>query len=218
MKFILPNQTDTGSLFISFMTLRRSIGYLAFFLAPVLIVGSLLLDDTKSIYVSMSAYYYSHMRNVLVGVICGISLFLFCYHGYKWYDSLASKSAALFALGIAFFPTSETNDKTDIISILHYVTSGIFFVILSIMSIFLFTKTSGDMTPEKIKRNRVYRICGIVMLISVAGIPIAGLDFIWDKIKHLKPTFFLETIALVAFGISWMTKGEAIFGDKQATA
>ena len=218
MKFVLPNLSDTGSLIISFMTLRRSIGYLAFFLAPVLIVGSFILDDTNQIQVSMSAYYYSHMRNVLVGVVCGISLFLFCYHGYKWYDSLSSKLAALFALGIAFFPTSATNDKTDIISKLHYITSGIFFVILAFMSIFLFTKSSGDMTSQKKKRNRVYKICGIIMLISVAGIPIAGFDSIWDKIKHLKPTFFLETIALVAFGISWMTKGEAIFWDKKEIA
>lgn len=210
MKFTLPNLTDTGSLIISFVTLRRTIGYLAFLLAPALVIGSLLLDHPRYIPVSMSAYYYSHMRNVLVGVICGISLFLFCYHGYKWYDSLASKSAALFALGIAFFPTSETNDKTDIISILHYTTSAIFFVILALMSIFLFTKSKGTMTPKKKQRNRVYKICGIVILVSVAGIPIAGIPVIWESIKSFKPTFILETIALVAFGISWLTKGEAL--------
>lgn len=213
MKFELPKLSDPDALIISFVTLRKSIGFLAFFLAPALVLGSFILDETRYIQVSMSAYYYTAVRNLLVGVICGISLFLFCYHGYKWYDSLLSKLAGLFALGIAFFPTSETNDKSDIISILHYVTSGIFLLILAFMSFFLFTKSSGTMTTKKKQRNRVYRICGIVIFVSVAGIPIAGLDGIWEHIKFLKPTFTLETIALVAFGISWLTKGEAILGD-----
>lgn len=214
MKFVLPKQlTNPDQLIISYFTLRKTIGFLAFLLAPALVFGSFILDETRYIQVSMSAYYYTGVRNLLVGVICGISLFLFCYHGYKWYDSLLSKLAGLFALGIAFFPTSPTNDKTDIISILHYVTSGIFLVILAFMSFFLFTKSSGTMTSKKKQRNKVYRVCGVVILVSVALIPVAGLDGIWEKVKFLKPTFTLETIALVAFGISWLTKGEAILGD-----
>jgi hypothetical protein len=30
----------------------------------------------------------------------------------------------------------------------------------------------------------------------------------------LKPVFWLESIAVVAFGISWLVKGEAIFKDQ----
>src|ERR1700741_510685 len=112
MKFILPSQEETGHLAITYFTLRKIIGLLAFFLAPVLVFGTFILDHTHEVKVSMSAYYYTSMRNLFVGVICGISLFLFSYHGYKWYDSLASKSAGLFGLGIAFFRTSATNDKT----------------------------------------------------------------------------------------------------------
>ncbi|HMK24717.1 MAG TPA: hypothetical protein VK483_01715 [Chitinophagaceae bacterium] len=215
MKLLLPSQEDTGHLTITYFTLRKIIGFLAFFLAPVLVFGTFILDHTHEVRVSMSAYYYTSMRNLFVGVICGISLFLFSYHGYKWYDSLASKLAGLFGLGIAFFRTSASDDKTDILSILHYVTSGIFLVILALMSFFLFTKSKGTMTAQKKKRNRVYRICGVVIFVSVALIPVAGMDGIWEKIKFLKPTFALETIALVAFGVSWLTKGEAIFGDPE---
>jgi len=140
-------------------------------------------------------------------------LFLLSYHGYKWYDSLASKCAGVFALGIAFFPTSNVSDKGDIISMLHYITAGIFFVILSLMSIFLFTKSKGHKTPEKIKRNRVYRVCGIIMLVSVTGIPIDSIPVIHDKISFLKPTLIFETTALLSFGISWLTKGEFLLKD-----
>lgn len=214
MSTILSTPKPPESVIISYMTMRRIIGILGISLVPILILGSLFLDPTKEIKVSVSAYYYSHMRNVLVGILCGISLFLFSYHGYTWKDSFASKLAGFFALCAAFFPTSATNDKDDINSILHYITAGIFFVILSYMSILLFTRTSGNMTVQKRKRNRIYRICGLVMLVSVACIPLDQISAIHDKIGFIKPTLILETIALVGFGFSWLTKGEFLLKDK----
>ena len=209
----LSDPPAPDSLIISSLTLRRFVGVFAISVVPVLILGSFIFDHPTHIQISVSAYYYTHMRDALVGIICGIALFLFSYHGYARQDSIASKLAGIFALGVVFFPTSETSDKGDIISILHYITSGIFFVILSYMSIFLFTKTSGNMTPEKKKRNRIYRICGIVMLISVAGIPINSIPAIRDRIIFLKPTLILESIALISFGFSWLTKGEFLLKD-----
>ncbi len=154
------------------------------------------------------------MRNLLEGVICGIALFLLSYHGYKWYDSVTSKIAGLFALGIAFFPTSESSDKTDIISKLHYISAGIFFAALAFMSIFLFTKSSGYKTPQKKKRNRIYRVCGIIMIVSVIGIPIDNISAVNERIGFLKPTLIFETLALTAFGFSWLTKGEFLLKDE----
>ena len=209
----LPDPPAPDSLIISYLTLRRFVGLFAISVVPVLILGSFIFDHPTRIQISVSAYYYTHMRDALVGIICGIALFLFSYHGYARQDSIASKLAGIFALGVVFFPTSETSDKGDIISILHYITSGIFFVILSYMSIFLFTKSSGNMTPEKKKRNRIYRICGIVMIISVAGIPINSIPAIHDRIIFLKPTLILESIALISFGFSWLTKGEFLLKD-----
>src|SRR6187399_700185 len=129
-KFARPD-----SIIISFMTMRKIIGFLAVLLVPIVVLGSLLLGHTNEIKISVSAYYYSNMRDAMIGIICGIALFLFSYHGYSWQDALCSKLAGFFALCIAFFPTSATHDKGDIISILHYITSGVFFAILSFMSI-----------------------------------------------------------------------------------
>jgi len=214
MDIELPKPSDPDSLIISYLTLRKIIGFLAVSLVPAMIIGSFIFDHTHYIQVSVSAYYHTSMRDLLIGIICGIALFLLSYHGYTWKDSLASKLAGTFALGIAFFPTSETSDKGDIISTLHYLTSGVFFAILAYMSIFLFTKSSGIMTPEKKKRNRIYRITGIIMAISVVGIPIDGIPAVHDLIGFLKPTIILETIALSSFGISWLTKGEFILKDR----
>jgi hypothetical protein len=83
------------------------------------------------------------------------------------------------------------------------------------MSIFLFTKSKGYKTAEKKKRNRVYIVCGIIMLVSVAGIPIDSISVIHNKISSLKPTLILETVALLAFGFSWLTKGEFFYKDSE---
>lgn len=210
----LPTPSDPDSLIISYLTLRKIVGMFGILLIPVLILGTFILDGTKDIEISVSAYYHTSMRNALVGIVCGISLFLLSYHGYTRQDSVASKLAGLFALGIAFFPTSPGDDKGDIMSKLHYITSGIFFAILAYMSIFLFTKTSGNMTPEKKMRNRIYRVCGIIMVVSVICIPIAGIPAIHRHIAFLKPTIILETLALTSFGISWLTKGEFLLKDR----
>ena len=196
----LTSPKAPDSMIISYMTLRKILGLLGVSLVPVMIIGSVAIDHVNTIEVSVSAYYYTSMRNGLVGILCGMSLFLL-YHGNERIDSVASKLAGVFALGIAFFPTSPTGEKDDILSILHYVTSGIYFAVLSYMSVFLFTKSRGHKTKEKKKRNRVYRTCGIIMAISAICIPLDGLKPIHDKIIFLKPTLILETIALTSFGI-----------------
>ena len=208
----LPPPPD--SMIISYMTLRKVVGILGLSLAPILVLGSLIFDHPSKIQISVSAYYHTNMRDAMIGIICGIAFFLLSYNGYSKKDSIISKLTGLFALGIAFFPTSATNDKTDIISTLHYVTSGIFFALLAYMSIFLFTKTSGDMTPQKKKRNRVYRICGIIMAATMIGVPLSRINVIHELIASFKPTLVFETCALICFGISWLTKGEAILKDK----
>jgi len=212
MPSLLQKKPDT--LVISYLTLRKIVGLLAISLVPVMVLGSFIFDHTHYIQISVSAYYHTSMRDALIGIVCGISLFLLSYNGYTKQDSIFSKLAGIFALGIAFFPTSETNDKSDTTSTLHYLTSGVFFAILAYMSVFLFTKSTGIMTPEKKMRNRIYRICGITMAVSVIGIPIDSIPAVHNLIGFIKPTIILETIALVSFGISWLTKGQFILKDE----
>jgi len=212
---VSTKRTPADEMIISYMTLRKWVGILGIIFAPVLVIGSFIFDDMKKIQSSLSAYYYTDMRNGLVGILCAIALFLMCYHGPERKDSIASKCAGILAAGIAFVPTSALNDKSDPISIAHYVIAALFFCTLSYMSLFLFTIRSPHPTHQKIMRNRVYKVCGMVMLIAVALIPIVNLTSLHDRIKQIKPTLVLETIALTAFGISWLTKGELLLKDKK---
>ncbi len=206
--------THEEPLIISYLTLRKAVGWLAISLVPAMVFGDMLLGHTHNIRVSVSAYYHSSVRDEYVGIICAIAMFLLSYRGYSKADAISSRLAGVFALCIAFLPTSATDDKTDLISKAHYITSGIFFAILAYMSVFLFTKTGGNMTPQKRQRNRVYRVCGIVMAVAVIGIPIDEIPAVHALVGAYKPTLILEIIALVSFGISWLTKGEFLLADQ----
>jgi hypothetical protein len=72
------------------------------------------------------------------------------------------------------------------------------------VSLKLFTQTdpSKTPTPQKLQRNVVYRISGYVMLACIALIVVAALPPIKAMVEQLAPRFWLEAIAIVAFGVS----------------
>ena len=60
---------------------------------------------------------------------------------------------------------------------IHNVFAITFFLLLAYNSLFLFTKTTGEMTPEKKKRNIIFRVCGIGMIASfLLLIPLSNVD------------------------------------------
>ncbi len=63
-------------------------------------------------------------------------------------------------------------------------------------------------------RNRVYRICGVAMLVCIGLIPIYYAFSQDSGLAKYKPVFWFESLALWAFGISWITKGEVLWKDR----
>jgi len=216
-------RSDTPEI-ISFQTIRRAVGFLGLLLPAVLVAGTYLFSICRQIEPSISHYYYTSMREVFVGTLCSVSLFLFTYKGYSRLDSLASNAAGFFILLVAIFPTDFLLDNAcqqDVRApiylpfhkVIHLTSAALFFLTLAAMSYFLFTKSdfpAEQQTPEKKTRNGIYRMCAIVMVLSLV---IILFGFIFDT-GNSTLTFWFETLALVSFGVSWLTKGEALFGDK----
>jgi hypothetical protein len=144
-------------------------------------------------------------------IILGSASFLLMYYdGYDKIDDILNTAAGIFGLCICLFPTYDpagtANIGTfqvskDICATIHMVAAVIFFAILSYVSLFRFTKTSGEMTEQKKIRNIIYRVCGIGMIASflLLLLPNAVTFKIW----------LVEAIALLFFGISWLTKSNA---------
>jgi heme A synthase len=199
---------------ISYLQLRRLIGMLGILFPLLLAVLCALLGTCRGIEDSLSAYYHTDVRDLFVGILFTIGWFLYAYEGYEPIDNRAGNLAGVFCLGVALFPTHSEHPP---IRVLHFVCAVGLFLTLAYFSLFLFTKGGTKPTPEKLVRNRIYRICGGIMLGCIALISLyfwLGTD---TGVAKAKPVFWLESIALWAFGLSWLTKGEFLCADRETT-
>ena len=207
-----------GSLVLSYLGLRKAIGIIAIALPFVLAFGNMLLGG-QGIQESISSYYYTGMRDVFVGSLCAIAVFLMSYRGYERKDDIAGDLACVFALGVALFPTTpevSATSQEQIIGALHLLFAASFLLTLAYFSLVLFRKTDPAKTPTRRKRQRnaVYTFCGYAILVCIALIVVVAFIPSDSPLKRLDPVFWLESAAVVAFGVSWLTKGEAILKDE----
>jgi len=195
---------------VSYLTLRKVIGLMGVLFPFILAIGCVLLSPLTGIQESISAYYGTIMRNVFVGVLFTIGWFLFAYKGYEDQDDMAGDLACLFALGVALFPITNPHQW---VQVMHLIFAASLFITLAYFSMVLFTKSDGKMTTRKKTRNKIYKSCGWIMLACIALILVYKLFLQHTVIAALQPTFWLETFALWAFGVSWMTKGKLLWAD-----
>lgn len=172
---------------------------------------------------SISATYFVAPCITPFMIILGASgILLFTYKGYDIVDNILNTAAGAFGLGVCLFPCAATSAShigtfqlpTDISDTLHMISAIGFFGILAYNSIFQFTKGASNPTPNKKKRNVIFRVCGIGMIASFVLLPLANLGII--NIPHV--IWIIETIALAFFGISWLTKADYypwLFADKK---
>lgn len=205
------------SLVLSYLALRKAIGFIGLALPFALIFGRFALQGV-AIEPSISDYYYSAMGDVFVGSLCAIGVFLLTYRGLERRDDIAGNLACVFAIGVAVFPTAQSETPVGVerlVGMAHYISAALMFMILAYFCLVLFVKTDPNkpMTPEKQMRNRVYRGCGGVILACIAAIGIVKLALPPALIAPYDPVFWLESIAVVAFGFSWLVKGETILKD-----
>lgn len=206
----------SGSLVHSYLFLRRAIGIIGLALPPVLIVGKFLLDGGGPLD-SISDYYYSDMRGVLVGSMSAIGVFMLSYAGYGLLDDILSDVAAVGAFGVALFPTTpffgHPSARQQAIGTVHLASAGLFFAALVLFSLFLFTRSTGPRTTRKVNRNGVYIASGLIM---AAALIMVGVVEVVLHIGVGPPhwVLWLETVAVEAFGVSWLVKGQTLMADR----
>ncbi|MCL5244240.1 hypothetical protein M4I21_00360 [Cellulophaga sp. 20_2_10] len=213
-------------------TLRKLIGILGIIL-PFFLFGFLWLTaEHTSILESISHYYYTRANPIFIIVVSIMAIFLMVYKGREPIDFYVSFIAGLFAILLLLFPTdniaitccdadaaySVTYIQDNVWRVrFHYIAAAIFLLSLNYMSIFIFTRSNkpkAERTKEKKQRNTIYKISGIVMLASLLVIMLGLLKVIPEELysqNHI--TFWMESVAIECFGISWLVKGETIFTD-----
>ena len=197
--------------------LRIVIGTLGMILSVIVLILSLI--NGYPFPDSISETYYLEPCIAPFMIILGwASGTLICYGGYELIDDIICSLAGLFGLGICLFPCSSWRDVDRIVgtfqlsintsNTIHTACAMIFFILLAFNSLFLFTKSSGEMTKNKKIRNIIFRVCGIGMIASFALLLLPIPHVVW----------IVETVALIFFGISWLTKADCIpflFADKK---
>ena len=213
-----PDPALEQSLLHSYLTLRKLVGLLGTAFPFLLSIGAWIVFHT-GLQASMSGYYYTGMRDVFVAVLCVIGFFLLFYRGNERKDDIAGDLACVFAVGVALFPTAPEypTPHERWIGSVHLAFAALFFSTLTYFSLFLFTKTSPHRLPtrRKSQRNRVYRVCGCTMATCIVSMFALALlhGTVEPAVQAYRLVYWLEAIAVVAFGISWLTKGEAILKD-----
>lgn len=231
---------------VSYLTMRKTIGWLGMLLPFLLLTGNFLANEiglfdsdvfiqkyTNYSYVSegsfkssVSHYYYTTMGEIFTGTLCTVALFMICYTGHPkraedkgLSDNQMTNLAGLFAMGVVLFPTTSAVLMKDnlrsfissqVIGWVHYGFAASFFVVLAFMSIVNFRRAKDPELFGKGQDDPFFKKCGLTMLVCLVLVPVLSLK-IFDSIQFLHPTFVLEALALIAFGMSWLKKGQADF-------
>lgn len=200
---------------INVVRLRVTLGWLALLLPWIVSLTLWQIPD------SISATYYTYESGPLFMIILGsCAILLTAYKGYERVDDILNTVAGCFGLMICMFPCNNPDlayvgtfqIPTNISKYIHNGSAVVFFGLLAINSLFLFTKHgAGEMTAKKKKRNIIYKICGIGMIASFALFILP--DF-------YAKTWLIETIALFFFGLSFLTKSNVykfLFAEESPT-
>ncbi len=214
----MPSPAQHPEPVLNYFILRRAIGAAGFLLPVGLFVFGFVQkwDDQPG---TISEYYHTPARDIFVGLMTCIAAFLYCYTGYDRVDNFMTNAAGLAAIGVAFFPADTDSGPRSTVGTIHLICAGIFFFSLAVISIWLFRKSGGQAEPtsQKKKRNAVHLLCGLTILVCLAAILVwlsqDGKPSIAAINHSYRPVFWIESLAVWAFALSWMVKGQAILAD-----
>lgn len=197
---------------LSYQFLRRVIATIAIAL-PIVLIGAATIDGDP-IRASISAYYYSRFGAYFVGSMCALGVVFTSYHHHPRpayvVDNVMSNIGGVLAVVVALVPTSSTPNPSGgslVAEVVHLASALALFLILAYLSYFRFTlprgsdDTSMSTSPTKQRENRVHRVCGWVIVIGLAVMAVANVAHAANWVPLLA-----ESIAVIAFGVSWLVK------------
>jgi hypothetical protein len=217
----------------SYRTLRLGVGVLGVTLPFILRIGSVIWPPDPY---SVSGYYYTAMRNILVAVLCALGVVLVTYRGYDKLDERITNIAGLATIGVALFPTSNPGFRPAWVGDVHPYFAGIALFFQALMALqFCQSVQRGEKTRwqsdarrmlrallfdyrpavsgAKLARNRAYSACAWAILV---GVILALVQISWPASLKAQAQwlFWFESLSIVAFGIAWLVKWA---GSRSAT-
>jgi len=183
---------------------------------------------------SMSGSYYTSTRNLFVGSLCALGVFLIGYRHTRRQD-VCTSFAGLCALAVAFAPTAPAPPRTEPAWI-HYLHHAAAIALIFTLGLFCWVVFAAYGHPatarpesgmdrvqswlrglrawlgsawkslERPGRSTIYFICGFLVFVSGALALYTG---VWpvDWSTDWPSLYLFEAVAVFAFGFAWIIAG-----------
>jgi len=225
----MPVQTAVKNpAILSYHAMRRVVGIIALALPFALAGGAIVLAvlgpghrlPHPLVERSISDYYYTPMGPIYIGSLFVIASFLMSSRGYERIDKIAGYLAGFFALGVALFPSESPYvswySKFEVgVGYVHTAFAALMFLAIAFFCLFLFPRSSEKrLSRRKRHRNLIYKICGVTIVACIGAMTSLSLPGVYPRLRPGHPLLVTESLAMICFGVAWLTKGEGILCDK----
>ena len=162
---------------------------------------------------SISASYWAGgvSQIIFLGFLFATASFFLAYNGYSTREMVASKGAAVSALGVALFPCGCDGHTVDI-PYVHWISAAVMFLILAYFCYVFYGRAKAKGHAQARARAWIYLICGVVMVASIVTLALNGLMKEDPEKTSSALVFYGEAAALIAFGVSWLTASRMVPG------
>jgi hypothetical protein len=205
-------QLDRTPYVTAWLLHRLTIGIMGIAMPIILIVGERVLfsrDVVDFPRASLSAYYYSGLREIFVGTLFATGIFLITFKlTHANTDNLITAIAGIGALGVAINPTGPDPGESPVpwsrllgvhtCQIIHSISAIVFIGALAVMS-HRFARHAG-------RWGWIHEVCAAVMVTAAVVALIAGARGI-QHVGAWSGLLLVELICTFAFGISWLVRG-----------
>lgn len=211
MKLLARNPSRTSHLERSFIVQRRGMALLAAAFPALFLTSSFLFGRTE-FQTSISAYYWTHdlERNVFVGVLCAVGVFLLLYKGYTVLEDRVLDVAGICAAGVAFFPMDESGDCAASGFSLHGAFAVTFFACIFFICIFMSRHSLGDIADRSRRAtfHRAYWLCSGIMIGSIVLAVLSPVlpEQAVQTLCANSAIFWFEAVGVWAFSAFWYIK------------
>jgi hypothetical protein len=171
--------TESGSVVGTYLLLRKAIGWIGLLL-PMVVIAADAAFSSGPLPNSLSDFYYTPMRNILVGALSVLGVFLLLYDVSVRFDRWITNAAGLGVLGVAFLPGSpqvaHLTTSQEVIGNIHVVFASIAFIGLAI-TMWRFGEAISDgpnASPPAPRARLFYRVSACLMMgfVILSGVAI----------------------------------------------
>lgn len=209
-----PIQLDRSPYVTAWLGHRLAIGLMGIAMPLILIVGEHVLfsrDVVDFPRASLSAYYYSGLRDVFVGTLVATGVFLITFHLTRAdTDNVITVVSGVAALAVAFDPTGPERGEVappwarlvgvHTTQVIHSVSACVFIAGLALMSA-RFALHTGRRAL-----SWLHIACSVLMVAAAAAALIAGAAGV-QHVGRFSGLLLVELVCTYAFGVSWLLRG-----------